>query len=96
MKHLLLDVNIVVDACTNRSGSVESVAAIAKAKAAGLDLWIYAGSVQTLEFVLASELVRLNAKRGFPPSYTRPCSTQGQTVAGKLLQQNIVVGGIKF
>jgi len=34
MKHLILDVNIVVDACTNRSSSVESVAAIAKAKTA--------------------------------------------------------------
>ncbi len=62
MKHLILDVNIVVDACTNRSSSVESVAAIAKAKAAGVALWVYAGSVQTLEFVLASEIVRLNAK----------------------------------
>ncbi len=66
MKHLILDVNIVVDACTSRSSSVESVAAVAKAKAAGVALWVYAGSVQTLEFVLASEIVRLNAKRGFP------------------------------
>ena len=49
MKHLILDVNIVVDACTNRSSSVESVAAIAKAKTAGVALWVYAGSVQTLE-----------------------------------------------
>jgi UDP-2-acetamido-2-deoxy-ribo-hexuluronate aminotransferase len=67
MKHLLLDINIVVDACTDRDSSVESVAAIAKAKAAGVALWVYAGSVQTLEYVLASELVRLNAKKGFPP-----------------------------
>jgi UDP-2-acetamido-2-deoxy-ribo-hexuluronate aminotransferase len=67
MKHLILDVNIVVDACTNRSSSVESVAAIAKAKAAGVALWVYTGSVQTLEFVLAGELVRLNAKNDFPP-----------------------------
>jgi UDP-2-acetamido-2-deoxy-ribo-hexuluronate aminotransferase len=71
MKHLLLDVNIVVDACSDRGNSVESVAAIAKAKAAGVALWVYAGSVQTLEYVLASELVRMNAKKGFPP-LTRP------------------------
>lgn len=67
MKHLLLDVNIVVDACVRRKSSADSIAALAKAQAVGISLWVYVGSVQTLEFVLSSEIVRLNAEHGLPP-----------------------------
>lgn len=67
MKHLLLDVNIIVDACILRDSSATTIAALAKAQAANVTLWVYAGSVQTLEFVLGSEIVRLNAEQGLPP-----------------------------
>ena len=58
MKHLLLDVNIVIDACIERENSIESIAAIAKAKSLNINIWLYTGSVQTLEYVLAEEIIK--------------------------------------
>lgn len=56
MKQLLLDVNIVVDLCVERGGSANARLALALAEASGVTLWVYAGSVQTLEYVVASEI----------------------------------------
>ena len=60
MRNLILDVNIVVDICSGRAPyALQSADAVAKCRAEGIAVWLYAGSVQTLEFVLASELLRL-------------------------------------
>ncbi|WP_287600235.1 aminotransferase class I/II-fold pyridoxal phosphate-dependent enzyme [Thiothrix sp.] len=64
MSHLLLDVNIVVDLCVARAGSPNSLAAVALAGEQGFQLWVYAGSVQTLEYVVASELRYARQKVG--------------------------------
>jgi len=56
MKQLLLDVNVVVDRCIVRAGSANARLAIALAETGGVALWVYAGSVQTFEYVLASEV----------------------------------------
>lgn len=56
MKHILLDVNVVVDLCVKRGGSANSRLAVAVAEEIGVNLWLYAGSVQTLEYVVAAEL----------------------------------------
>ncbi len=62
---LLLDVNVAVDSCTGRQPwCVESDIAIAKCLSEGGRLWLYAGSVQTLEYVTRSELKRLAAEQG--------------------------------
>lgn len=61
MRHLLLDVNVVVDLCVARPGSINSRLALAQAKQTGLTCWLYVGSVQTMEYVVADELFR-NAK----------------------------------
>lgn len=60
MRNLLLDVNIVVDLCVDRPGSANSELAVALARHHSLRLWIYAGSVQTLEYVVGSEVRRVN------------------------------------
>ena len=56
MKQLLLDVNILVDLCVERPGSTNARLALALAEARGTMLWVYAGSVQTLEYVVAAEI----------------------------------------
>ena len=56
MNHLLLDVNIVVDLCLERVGSANAKLAVALAESRGWALWVYAGSVQTLEYVVAAEV----------------------------------------
>ena len=57
---LLLDINVVVDICARRHPYfVDAVKALDKAISAGVRLWIYAGSVQTLEYVTAIDLRRI-------------------------------------
>ena len=56
MSDLLLDVNIIVDLCVERAGSNNSRIALAVAKERDLRLWVYVGSVQTMEYVVAAEL----------------------------------------
>src|ERR671919_157570 len=59
MAELVLDVDIVVDLCLERGKHfLEALAALEKAKAEGHRLWLYAGSVQALQYVLANELRR--------------------------------------
>ncbi|QFY90623.1 aminotransferase class V-fold PLP-dependent enzyme [Magnetovirga frankeli] len=56
MRDLLLDINIIVDLCVERAGSANSRIALAVAKERDVRLWTYAGSVQTMEYVVAAEL----------------------------------------
>jgi len=70
MKHLLLDVNVVVDLCVTRRGSTNSRLALAQAKKAGLTCWCYVGSVQTMEYVVADELFHQANAAGQPISRT--------------------------
>ena len=66
---LLLDVNVAVDSCTGRKPwCFASDVAISKCLSEGGRLWLYAGSVQTLEYVTRSELRRLATEKGNPLS----------------------------
>jgi len=68
---LLLDVNIVVDICTRREGfHKQAELAIAKCEEEQGKLWLYAGSVQTLEYVMRAELKRSQGAR-LPPMTER-------------------------
>ena len=61
MRHLLLDVNIVVDICAHRAPFfAASAEAVTRCLDFGGTIWLYAGSVQTMEYVLARELVRMS------------------------------------
>ena len=61
MRHLLLDVNIVVDICAHRAPFfAASAEAVIRCLDCGGTVWLYTGSVQTMEFVLARELVRMS------------------------------------
>lgn len=56
---LLLDVNIVVDICASRPEfEKQALDAVEKCHTDGGRIWLYAGSVQTFEYVLARELRR--------------------------------------
>lgn len=60
---LLLDINVSVDTCTQRKAFFENASlALAKCTLEGGRLWLYAGSVQTLEYVTRAEL-KLNYQR---------------------------------
>jgi UDP-2-acetamido-2-deoxy-ribo-hexuluronate aminotransferase len=66
MNDILLDVNIVVDICTERSPHFfSSLEVISKAKEQGQNVWLYVGSVQTLEYVIAAELHRQDQEQNF-------------------------------
>jgi UDP-2-acetamido-2-deoxy-ribo-hexuluronate aminotransferase len=56
---LLIDVNIVLDVCANRMPFAPiSAAALQHCKDQGAKLWLYAGSVQTMEFNMVREVIR--------------------------------------
>jgi UDP-2-acetamido-2-deoxy-ribo-hexuluronate aminotransferase len=56
---LLIDVNIVLDVCANRMPFAPiSAAALQHCKDQGARLWLYAGSVQTMEFNMVREVMR--------------------------------------
>ena len=62
---LLLDINIAVDICTKRQLFFKDAdLAISQCLYQGARLWLYAGSVQTLEYVTRSELRRSHANTG--------------------------------
>ena len=66
---LLLDVNVVVDICTQRRPHFEAARdAVAACQAAGGRIWLYVGSVQTLEYVTRAELSRQLAEENVFPS----------------------------
>lgn len=61
---LLIDVNIVIDVCSGRVPHAElSTAALLLCKKAKGTLWLYTGSVQTLEYNLFHELRRMNTQK---------------------------------
>lgn len=56
---LLIDVNIVLDVCACRMPfALSSAAALQRCHDQGAKLWLYAGSVQTMEFNMAREVQR--------------------------------------
>jgi UDP-2-acetamido-2-deoxy-ribo-hexuluronate aminotransferase len=56
---LLLDINVAVDSCVGRKPwCTHADLALAKCLSEGGRLWLYAGSVQTLEYVTRNELKR--------------------------------------
>lgn len=56
---LLIDVNIVLDVCACRMPfAPSSAAALQRCQDQGAKLWLYAGSVQTMEFNMAREVQR--------------------------------------
>ena len=62
---LLLDINIAVDICTRRAPFFEAAdLAVAQCTTTGGRVWLYAGSVQTLEYVIRSELRGSNVNEG--------------------------------
>ena len=62
---LLLDVNVAVDVCTKRAPFFRAAdLAIAKCRHEGGRVWLYVGSVQTLEYVVRDALQRSNRERG--------------------------------
>ena len=72
MRHLLLDVNIIVDICVHRAPFfAASAEAVIRCLDCGGTIWLYAGSVQTMEYVLARELVRMSEPEAESLSPTR-------------------------
>jgi len=66
---LLLDANVIVDHCLNRQPYVKVVnLAMAACHKRGGRLWLYAGSVQTLEYVTFKELLRKYKNQDRPGS----------------------------
>lgn len=55
---LLLDVNIVVDICQPRVHATRASKAIENCRQSGGRIWLYAGAVQSMQYVLADGLVR--------------------------------------
>lgn len=65
MRNVLLDVNFVVDIISKRMPFVlDAVKALAHARACGDKVWLYTGSVQTLEYTAAREIKRIVALTG--------------------------------
>ena len=62
---LLLDVNVIVDHCINRKPFVKDVnLAMAKCIAQKGKLWVYVGSIQTIEYVARDTLKRKYEESG--------------------------------
>ena len=69
---LLIDVNIAVDVCAERQPHAEaSAAALDACQQSGGRLWVYTGSLQTLQFNLAKELTTNEADSRPPPSFSK-------------------------
>ncbi len=65
MRNVLLDINIVVDILSKRMPfALESVKAFHQIERRKDKVWLYTGSVHTLEYTVASELKRLWAEAG--------------------------------
>lgn len=62
---LILDINVAVDSCVGRKPWCDAAdLAITKCLSEGGRLWLYVGSVQTLEYVTRSELQRMAVDQG--------------------------------
>lgn len=70
MNHLLLDVNIVVDFCLKRQPHFDLVyECLRKAEEDSCTIWLYSGSVQTMLYVVATELSRNAEERNVTMSF---------------------------
>jgi len=79
---LLLDVNVAVDVCTKRLPFYpDADLAVAKCLYEGGRLWLYAGSVQTLDYVTRQELTQSQ-----PPDSPSPSAKQRARQARHLLK----------
>lgn len=77
---LLFDIDVAVDICARREPFYESAdLAAAKCKFEGGRLWLYVGSVQTLEYVTREEIKRTNIGEGLIIS-TRHLAMQARHV----------------
>lgn len=66
---LLLDVNIIVDVCADRAPFADTARrAMGACRRNGGRLWVYTGSVQTLEYTLMRELARQYQEQGQTPT----------------------------
>lgn len=69
---LLVDVNVAIDVCAGRAPhALSAAAALLRCKDQGGRLWLYAGSVQTLEYSLLAELKRDAERRSSPTPSNR-------------------------
>jgi UDP-2-acetamido-2-deoxy-ribo-hexuluronate aminotransferase len=81
-RDLLLDVNVVLDICLPRPAfAPDALRALDRCHQEGGRLWLYAGSVQTLEYTLLNSLLQQARTQGTPLS--RP---QAQYLSRQLLQ----------
>lgn len=70
---LLIDINIVLDVCASRMPFAPiSAAALQRCQDQGAKLWLYAGSVQTMEFNMVREVQR-RAVAHATPANNRQC-----------------------
>lgn len=77
---LLIDINIALDVCANRMPfSINSGAALQRCQDKGAKIWLYAGSVQTLEFSMVREMLRKAEIQGTPIN-TRQCAQRARQV----------------
>lgn len=77
---LLIDINIALDVCANRMPfSINSGAALQRCQDQGSKIWLYAGSVQTLEFSMVREMLRKAEKQGAPIN-KRQCAQRARQV----------------
>jgi len=68
---LLLDVNIVLDVCAVRTGfAPNSTAALQRCQSQGGKLWLYTGSVQTMEYNMVREVQRITQRQA--PEVSKP------------------------
>lgn len=83
---LLLDVNVAVDSCVGRKPGCEwADLALSKCLTEGGRLWLYVGSVQTLDYMIRREL-----QRGQSPD-SKPLSAKQLAHQAKTLLQAFVV-----
>lgn len=78
---LLLDINIAVDICTKRAAFFEAAdLAVTQCISTGGRLWLYVGSVQTLEYVTRSELRLTNTNEGISATARQLAQQARQTL----------------
>ncbi|MFA6062371.1 MAG: DegT/DnrJ/EryC1/StrS family aminotransferase [Gallionella sp.] len=84
---LLIDINIILDVCASRMPFAPiSAAALQHCQDMGGKLWLYTGSVQTMEFNMVREVQR-NAEAQLKPFSKRQCASHARQ-ALKLFAQD--------
>ena len=78
---LLLDVNIVVDICQPRADAGRALLAIERCRQAGGRIWLYAGAVQSMQYVLADGLARDAERANRPLSRTAALRRSAELLA---------------